>query len=189
MSSGIKEFRTFLGAWDHAFLPRLPMSGREEAQPPLGAGGYPTRRGGRPPQHSPLASSATRRAPAAAGPGHMESSPSSSLGFRSPKPQIITGGHRQYVGLASLLPQAWSTALTHQRLLTCVYAVSQRDFSFEFRLRDYFSGRISVQEDSHTHASHALDSAMRLGEKAAPPRTPEQLAELGKYSGRSLQAG
>ena len=33
-----------------------------------------------------------------------------------------------------------------------------------------------------------LDSAMRL-EKAAPPRTPEQLAELGKYSGRSLQAG
>jgi hypothetical protein len=34
-----------------------------------------------------------------------------------------------------------------------------------------------------------LDSAMRPGEKAAPPRTPEQLAELGKYSGRSLQAG
>jgi hypothetical protein len=34
-----------------------------------------------------------------------------------------------------------------------------------------------------------LDSAMRLREKAAPPRTPEQLAELGKYSGRSLQAG
>ena len=26
---------------------------------------------------------------------------------------------------------------------------------------------------------------MRLGTKAAPPRTPEQLAELGKYSGRS----
>ena len=34
------------------------------------------------------------------------------------------------------------------------------------------------------HASHP-NSAMRLGEKAAPPRTPEQLAELGKYSGRS----
>ena len=25
--------------------------------------------------------------------------------------------------------------------------------------------------------------------KAAPPRTPEQLAELGKHSGCSLQAG
>ena len=59
------------------------------------------------------------------------------------KPQIITGGQRQYVGLASLLPQAWSTALTHQRLLTCVYAVSQRDFS-RVSTQRHFLGLFSV---------------------------------------------
>jgi hypothetical protein len=98
--------------------------------------------------------------------------------------------HNVGIGSASLPPLAWGSRWGNPSArLTCVYAVSQRDFSLEFRLRDALSRMISVIRDSHMHASHTLDSAMRLGEKAAPPRTPEQLAELGKYSGRSLQAG
>ena len=96
-------------------------------------------------------SSATRRAPAAAGPGHLELSPSSFITASVSSPLRKERANRLFpktsnqcwrpppvCRLASLLPLAWSTALTHQRLLTCVYAVSQRDFSFEFRLRDYF---------------------------------------------------
>jgi hypothetical protein len=37
------------------------------------------------------------------------------------------------------------------------------------------------------HTLPTLDSAMLLGTKAAPPRTPEQLAELGKYSDPDAQ--
>ena len=157
--------------------------------------------GGAPPQQLPSTSSATRRAPAAAGPGHLESSPSSfitasvSSPLRKeranrlfPKTSIVTGGHRQYVGLASLLSTRVEHGADYQRLLTCVYAVSQRDFSFEFRLRDYFFLGRSPSKGIRVYTLPILDSAMRL-EKAAPPRTPEQLAELGKYSGRSLQAG
>ena len=46
-------------------------------------------------------------------------------------------------------------------------------------------GGISVK-GVRIYALPILDSAMRL-EKAAPPRTPEQLAELGKYSDPDAQ--
>ena len=168
------------------------------AQPPLGASGCPTRRGGRPPPNNAIDITEESRG---GGPpslqhllivlGNRIISASKRAYLKHP-PQnhlIKTLAIAASVGLASLLHSpVESTALTHQHSLTCVYAVSQRDFSFEFRLRDALSRMIFVIRDSHT-TSQTLDSAMRLGEKAAPPRTPEQLAELGKYSGRSLQAG
>ena len=132
----------------NVFNPRLPLSspcGREGGHsPPLGASGYPTRRGGRPPLQQLPSSSATQRAPAAAGP-LLESSPSGWNSDISDIPQadenlFIPGTmflalvrracHHARVGLALGQPPS--------ARLTSVYAVSQRDFSFEFRLRDYF---------------------------------------------------
>ena len=128
--------RTPLALWLTVSLPLLevysPSGGREGGHsPPLGASGYPTRRGGRPPpnschrHHRQLGGLPQRRGQATW--NHLYPLHSAFVRQKS-KPQINTGGQRQYVGLASLLPQAWSTALNHQRSLTCVYAVSQRDF-------------------------------------------------------------
>ena len=137
------------------------LGGREGGHsPPLGASGYPTRRGGRPPLQQLPSSSATQRAPAAAGP-LLESSPSGWNSDISDIPQadenlfipgtmflalVRRARHHARVGLALGQPPS--------ARLTSVYAVSQRDFSFEFRLRDYFFlGRPLSKDDSHIRTS------------------------------------
>jgi hypothetical protein len=96
-------------------------------------------------------------------------------------------------------PLAWSTALTISACLPVCMQCLREIFLLSFDSETTFfwedlcqrllsSGRISVK-GIRIYTLPILDSAMRLREKAAPPRTPEQLAELGKYSGRSLQAG
>ena len=149
--------------------------------------------GGDPPQQLPLTSPATRRAPAAAGPGHLDylHPLSSPLRFHHRLAQNLVNHQNGDGGSASWPPTRVGARAenTSAQKLTGVYAVSQRDFSFEFRLRDYFFLGGSLSKGIRIYTLPILDSAMRLREKAAPPRTPEQLAELGKYSGRSLQAG